>query len=103
MGLTESRGIRVLSPRMDPPDFGDDGSTAMTARDCFRLFVRCAPSVSIRVLFPVPGAPVRPSLMAELSGFSLCSRSKSLSEASLSASKLDSTKTGKMDRCSKKY
>jgi hypothetical protein len=30
-GSTASRDIRVLSPRIDPPERADDGSTASTA------------------------------------------------------------------------
>ena len=58
----ESCSIRVLSPRIDPPERSLLGSMARTAslRPCL---TRCIPKVSIEVLFPAPGTPVMPIRM----------------------------------------
>ena len=50
--------MRVLSPRMLPPDTGLDGSTLSTATRSPRSRTRCTPSASINVLLPTPGTPV---------------------------------------------
>jgi hypothetical protein len=63
LGSAASLVIRVLSPRIEPPEFFDDGSTARTAtRRPSR--VRLEPSVSISVDLPTPGAPVIPTRIA---------------------------------------
>ena len=55
----ESCSIRVLSPRILPPERSLLGSIARTARRRPCL-TRCIPKVSIEVLFPAPGTPVIP-------------------------------------------
>ena len=57
---TDRRSMRVLSPRIEPPDTLDDGSTASTATRC-RCFSRCRPSASMKVDLPTPGTPEMPS------------------------------------------
>src|SRR5262245_15266105 len=54
-----SRGRRVLSPRMLPPESALDGSTARTAT---RLPspIRWRPNASMNVLLPTPGTPLTP-------------------------------------------
>ena len=60
---TASRAIRVLSPRIDPPDRADDGSTASTAT--FEPApVSVIPSWSMNVDFPTPGTPLIPTRRA---------------------------------------
>ena len=51
--------MRTRSPRMAPPVNGDDGSTANTATSS-PSDRRCVISADVSVLFPAPGAPVRP-------------------------------------------
>ena len=62
--LDESRSMRVLSPRIEPPETELDGSTARTATR-WPLSVSCVPNSSIKVLFPTPGAPVTPIRLDE--------------------------------------
>ena len=57
---TDSRSMRVLSPRIDPPDRLDDGSTASTATRWPRS-ISSSPSASMKVLLPTPGTPEMPS------------------------------------------
>ena len=54
------RGIRVLSPRMLPPERVLVGSTASTATRR-PAPVSLVPSASMKVLFPTPGTPVTPT------------------------------------------
>ena len=62
-GSTASRAMRVLSPRIEPPDSALDGSIASTAtRSPFS--VSRLPSSSMKVLLPTPGTPVTPSRRA---------------------------------------
>ena len=58
-GCLDNRSIRVLSPRIDPPDRFDDGSTARTAtfRPCSTSII---PKLSVNVDFPTPGVPDKP-------------------------------------------
>jgi hypothetical protein len=56
---TDSRAMRVLSPRMLPPVRVDDGSTARTATR-LPLPVSSEPRASTNVDFPAPGTPVMP-------------------------------------------
>src|SRR3954471_14265886 len=51
--------IRVLSPRIEPPDTVDEGSIASTATRC-PLAMRNRPSASTKVLLPTPGTPEMP-------------------------------------------
>jgi hypothetical protein len=55
--------MRVLSPRMEPPDSDDDGSMASTAS-----FLPCSisqtPSASMKVDLPAPGTPEMPTRIA---------------------------------------
>ena len=60
-GLTLNKGMRVLSPRIEPPLSAEVGSTASTATRC-PASVRYWPSVSIKVDFPTPGDPEMPIL-----------------------------------------
>jgi len=57
-----SNSMRVLSPRMEPPDTDDDGSTASTAS-----FLPCSinqtPRASMKVDLPAPGTPEMPMRM----------------------------------------
>ena len=55
--------MRVLSPRILPPETVDEGSTAKTATRWPRL-MRCKPKASIKVLLPTPGTPLRPKRTA---------------------------------------
>src|SRR4051812_37219802 len=56
---TANRDIRVLSPRIEPPERADDGSTASTAT--FQPWpVRLTPSWSMNVDLPTPGTPLIP-------------------------------------------
>ena len=61
--LTESRSMRVLSPRIEPPDTLDDGSIASTATRCPRS-IRSSPSASMKVDLPTPGTPEMPRRIA---------------------------------------
>ena len=51
--------MRVLSPRMEPPDTVDEGSMASTATRSPRS-TRYTPSASMKVLLPTPGTPLMP-------------------------------------------
>src|SRR5262245_32879023 len=62
-GSVARRSIRVLSPRMEPPERFDDGSTARTATLC-PAAVRRVPSASMNVDLPTPGTPVIPTRRA---------------------------------------
>src|SRR3954469_2541458 len=62
-GSTDSRCIRVLSPRIDPPERADDGSTASTAT-FDPAPVRSTPSWSMKVDLPTPGTPLMPTRRA---------------------------------------
>ena len=55
--------MRMRSPRIAPPDTGDEGSTASTAtrRSATRS---CRISAEVRVDLPAPGAPVMPMTWA---------------------------------------
>mmetsp|Transcript_6137 Transcript_6137/g.19547 ORF Transcript_6137/g.19547 Transcript_6137/m.19547 type:complete len:207 (-) Transcript_6137:2-622(-) len=53
--------MRVLSPRMEPPVWDDDGSTANTATLC-PCDITCSPNASMSVDFPAPGGPAIPTL-----------------------------------------
>ena len=55
----ESRSIRVLSPRIEPPDRLDEGSTASTATR-WPAAIHCRPSASMKVDLPTPGTPEMP-------------------------------------------
>ncbi len=61
LSSADRRSIRVLSPRMLPPEIGLDGSTLRTATASPRSRIRCSPSTSMNVLFPAPGVPVMPT------------------------------------------
>ena len=63
LGSTASRAIRVLSPRIEPPELFEEGSTARTAMR-WPAAVRLLPSVSISVDLPTPGTPVIPTRIA---------------------------------------
>ncbi len=54
-----NRSMRVLSPRIDPPDSADDGSTASTATRWPASTSR-RPKLSMNVLLPAPGTPEIP-------------------------------------------
>ena len=54
-----SFGMRVLSPRIEPPVLEEVGSTARTATRCFWL-MSWRPSRSMSVDLPAPGMPVMP-------------------------------------------
>src|SRR5581483_2363012 len=58
-GAAASRGMRVLSPKIDPPERALDGSTARTATR-FSCAMRWRPNASMKVLFPTPGTPLTP-------------------------------------------
>src|SRR3954470_6245024 len=62
-GSTASRAIRVLSPRIEPPDRAADGSTASTA-PFDPAAVRSTPSWSMKVDLPTPGTPLMPTRRA---------------------------------------
>mmetsp|Transcript_5039 Transcript_5039/g.11033 ORF Transcript_5039/g.11033 Transcript_5039/m.11033 type:complete len:213 (+) Transcript_5039:659-1297(+) len=55
----ESSAMRVLSPKMLPPDRCDDGSMVITASFSPELAI-CMPRFSIRVDLPAPGGPQMP-------------------------------------------
>lgn len=54
-----SRSIRVLSPRIDPPEREEEGSTAKTATRRPSP-ISNMPKLSIKVDLPTPGVPDRP-------------------------------------------
>ena len=62
-GSTDSRAIRVLSPRIEPPVRAEDGSTASTAT-LWPVSIRYMPSASMVVDLPTPGEPVMPTRIA---------------------------------------
>lgn len=62
-GSTDSRAIRVLSPRMLPPVLVEEGSTASTATLC-PWPVSAVPSASTKVDLPTPGTPDTPTRLA---------------------------------------
>ena len=49
----------VLSPKIDPPDSVEEGSTERTATRS-PASVKTSPNASIKVLLPAPGGPERP-------------------------------------------
>ena len=51
--------MRVLSPRMEPPDTLEEGSTASTATR-WPFSIRNTPNDSMKVLLPTPGTPLMP-------------------------------------------
>src|SRR5438128_4507674 len=57
--------MRVLSPRMLPPESALEGSTASTATR-FPSPMRYSPSASMNVLLPTPGTPLTPTRTAPL-------------------------------------
>ena len=59
-GAWARRCMRVLSPRIEPPERRLEGSTASTAT-WWPCSITCAPSASIRVDLPAPGVPEMPS------------------------------------------
>lgn len=87
-GSRDNSGILTLSPRMEPsiiklntrntpcylmsekkvsvepPVVDEDGSIVKTATFRPRVFVIYFPNVSIRLLLPAPGGPVKPKLDA---------------------------------------
>src|SRR3954452_21648839 len=62
-GSTESRCMRVLSPRIEPPERAEEGSTARTAT-FDPAPVRVTPSWSMNVDLPTPGTPLIPTRRA---------------------------------------
>ncbi len=59
--------MRIRSPRIAPPENGDDGSMASTATRSLPSIPRvraCSMSRSVRVDLPAPGAPVIPIVYA---------------------------------------
>ena len=62
-GERARRSIRVLSPRIEPPERAEDGSTASTAtfRPCSTSMV---PKASMKVDLPTPGEPESPTRIA---------------------------------------
>ncbi len=81
-GSADKCSIRVLSPRMLPPEIGLDGSTVRTARRSPRSWITCIPSASMKVLLPTPGTPVMPTRR----DFPVCGRIESSNRAARSAS-----------------
>ncbi|MGY4374110.1 hypothetical protein ACVWZ3_001749 [Bradyrhizobium sp. i1.3.6] len=72
----DSRAIRVLSPRIEPPLRAEDGSTASTAT-LLPCSIRYVPSTSMVVDLPTPGEPVMPTRTAlPVSGSSICTSSR---------------------------
>mmetsp|Transcript_5907 Transcript_5907/g.14563 ORF Transcript_5907/g.14563 Transcript_5907/m.14563 type:complete len:320 (+) Transcript_5907:251-1210(+) len=70
----ERRSMRVLSPRMAPPETLLDGSTASTATR-WPWSIRNRPKASMKVLLPTPGTPEMPSRSAPpVAGISSVSR-----------------------------
>src|SRR5213592_3952746 len=74
-GAAARRGMRVLSPRMLPPERALDGSTASTAT-FFPRPIRWRPKASMKVLFPTPGTPLTPTRAARPVPGSRSSRSR---------------------------
>ena len=66
LGSRESRSIRVLSPRIEPPERAELGSTASTATLSPRSS-SIMPKVSVKVDLPTPGVPDRPMRRASRS------------------------------------
>ena len=58
--LIDNCSIRVLSPRIEPPETVEDGSIANTATRC-PWAIKYSPSASIKVDLPTPGTPDIPS------------------------------------------
>src|SRR4051812_18793201 len=87
-GSTASRAIRVLSPRIEPPERDDDGSTARTAT-LEPAAVRSTPSWSMKVDLPTPGTPLIPTRRAPPA----CGRSSTSSSCAASrwSARRDST------------
>src|SRR4051794_20536330 len=80
--------MRVLSPRMDPPERGLEGSTARTAT-LWPRSMRWSPNASMNVDLPAPGAPLIP-MRAAPPVLGISPSSSSLA-ATRSAARLDST------------
>src|SRR5690606_38018697 len=57
-GLADKADMRILSPRIAPPEYGLEGSTSRAATLCSRA--RFCTSWPHRVLLPPPGGPVTP-------------------------------------------
>src|SRR5213592_3115267 len=74
-GAAARRGMRVLSPRMLPPESALEGSTASTAT-FFPRPIRWSPKTSMKVLFPTPGTPLTPTRAARPVPGSRSSRSR---------------------------
>ena len=55
--------MRILSPKIAPPEKGLEGSTDKTAT-VRSFFLNFEINLSINVLFPAPGGPVTPILYA---------------------------------------
>src|SRR5210317_1667127 len=68
--------MRVLSPKIEPPCKGDEGSTARTPTR-FPRPIRNSPKASIKVDLPTPGTPEMPILRL----CPLCGRQRSRSAA----------------------
>lgn len=77
LGSTESRCMRVLSPRTEPPVRTEDGSTASTPT-LRPLAVSRLPSASMKVDLPTPGTPEIPTRTVSPAG-SLVSSSRAMS------------------------
>ena len=60
LGSWHSRSMRVLSPRIEPPEIELEGSTASTATR-WPWPIRCRPRASMNVDFPDPGEPLIPT------------------------------------------
>ena len=60
-GCVDNSGIRVLSPRMEPPLMTELGSTVSTATR-WPAAMACSPNTSMKVDLPTPGTPVMPTL-----------------------------------------
>ena len=71
-GCRDSRSMRVLSPRIEPPETSEDGSTASTATRRPES-ARWMPSASMKVDLPTPGGPEMPTRAAPpVAGSSSC-------------------------------
>src|ERR1017187_6167767 len=90
----ESRSIRVLSPRMLPPESGLYGSTVRPARRSPQSRMTYIPNASMKVLLPTPGTPVIPTRR----DFPVCGRIKSSRCAAFSASAARRLSTSVMAR-----
>lgn len=66
LGSRLRRSIRVLSPKIEPPERVDDGSTAKTATR-LPCPVSICPKLSIKVDLPTPGVPDSPMRSADRS------------------------------------